>query len=33
MNLVVPDAVLQEDADDIRLDQDGAAKLLLETDL
>jgi len=29
----VPDAVLQEDSGEIRLDQDGAAKLQLETDL
>lgn len=33
MNLVTPDALLQEDTGEIRLDQDGAAKLLLEKDV
>jgi len=33
MDTFVGEAVLQEDASDILLDQDGAAKLLLETDL
>lgn len=33
MNLAAPNAVLQEDSGEIRLDQDAAAKLLLETDL
>lgn len=33
MDTFIGEAVLQEDASDILLDQDGAAKLLLETDL
>jgi hypothetical protein len=33
MNTFVPDDLLQEDSGEIRLDQDGAAKLQLETDL
>lgn len=33
MKLEVPDGLLQEDSGEIRLDQDGAAKLLLETDV
>ena len=32
MDVLVPGAVVQENADDILLDQDAAAKLLLETD-
>ena len=32
MALVTPDSILQEDTGEIRLDQDSAAKLLLETD-
>lgn len=32
MNLITPDALLQEGGDDILLDQDSGAKLLLETD-
>lgn len=32
MALVTPDSLLQEDTGEIRLDQDSAAKLLLETD-
>ena len=32
MNLIVPDALLQESGDDILLDQDASAKLALETD-
>ena len=33
MDTFVPDDLLQEDSGEIRLDQDGAAKLQLETDL
>ena len=32
MDVLAPGAIVQEDADDILLDQDAAAKLLLETD-
>ena len=32
MNLITPDALLQESGDDILLDQDASAKLALETD-
>ena len=32
MKIEVPDSLLQEGGDDLLLDQDGTAKLLLETD-